>query len=118
MEKIFVVIGEGEVVFSSRDAEYAESYCDERNYQAIAEALEEIGFDSEDPDPEHRDQAEIYAGQNGDILWVGEAEVDFEADPETEVTVTCDVDEAFVTVDEILSRLHDGEEDDEEFGGW
>ena len=111
-EWVYVVIGEGEVAFASRDEEIAEGHCDEHNYKAVENALVELGYEHDDPDEGHRDQATFYAGQQGDIWWVGSALIDFDSDSDTEVRVDAECGEAFVTISEIIEKLH-GDEDDE-----
>lgn len=114
-ELVYVVIGEGEVAFASRDEEIAEGHCDEHNYKAVENALVELGYEHDDPDEGHRDQATFYAGQQGDIWWVGSALIDFDSDSDTEVRVDAECGEAFVTISEIIENVHEDDDEDDEY---
>lgn len=113
---VYIVMNEGEVVYSSEDNESAEAYADNKGYEARERVLEEWGND----DPSEKDiaEADFQAGYDGDYYEVIEVDISgltnddmVELPDGSEINVS-DILDKMELSDDMIEYLEDTENDE------
>lgn len=105
MKTVYVVTYKGEIKFTTYDDAYADDFCCDNNEPMIREAMLELGYELDDEDENHWDEAYQYALCNGELYSYSEESFTSKDNRKKPFVLERGVPEVTTTIKEIMSFL-------------